>query len=699
MSAVDWPEGDATQSILEHIRHSELRRMTRQIFTDAQNLIDDHGYRLVVMAARRLPCLYQALVAGGMPQLTGATVITDRALGHLQPGEWSRVLVLDDSVILGSTLARLYDDIKAMPGVKDVATRAICLDLQEYAAYLTKHARVTALAKVSSEEVAEFSQDLVRLLFATSTPFFSDFPVSQRFDLPRDQWLRSLEDSRWRVADATAPLLQSSNRSALVLLPTAATTADILGGLPDALVKLIDFLKVRVYVEHTKLDERVRIRVVPICLFKPCSEDDIFSAAESLSKTIATSSSNKVLLQSSETTLRAMQYLTSLYVLHRVGRNLLGSKVYDANQDQLVDPVAESLSFGPCLNDVRDADRHIATLAARRHTPAPPLTRANNSPRPYPLLQEPKLQKLVWEQQEWLATIGLPPEPKRGEITKIGLGFSHAVISLFGYISENFERHQRKKIAALPSMAAYRKKFPRNSDARLLDMGFTVEELRGLLCLTHANREWAESSMTLALDIGNDLGVTVPVTSCDRVRKVWYRAFRLGETASLASVPFGEMRWGNQSQDEVTKSLKGGYPLKSFSTGIPSHPASWGEQVQGRKARTDELRKLVTRALPGRTRERFFGTVDYVQEGVSFIATLRSSEGAFAGQAEFDWAVLADDSREITEGCEVSWTRFERMEEGNRLRSSRVRILPEWEVSDAVVTATAKELAELIGVE
>lgn len=675
---------DLTQTI----RHKELRDATTRFFTNSQDLITNKGYDLVVMAARRLPCLYQALVDAGMSPLAGATVVSDRALGAMTPWRWRRVLILDDTVILGSTLARLRRRISAMPGVQEVVSRSICLDDKESAGYLVEEARITAEIKVSSADLADFSEDVVKLLFKAQTPFFTDFPVTKAVDFTKEEWLEAIHFPGWRVADVTAPLLGGAGTSALVLVPTAALARKLIAGLPEAAVRLLDLVKLRAYCTEVP-NEQVRVKIVPICLVKPAYCAEVEGALSALLETFGAPKLDDTQTMDETEHLRYFQYFASLYIVQRV--------VDILHAELPLEPLSRALLFGDRSQWASETEKALTEWSKLTHSDAARLQRVTAYPRPFPLMEKRALRRVLWEQQELLATVGLPSLPASGEVTKAGLAFTHAVASVFGYISQAYEMPERRRIAKLPSVDEYERLFASNGSSRLLDSGFSFDEIGTLMSLVATEDEWGRAAFSLALDIANDLGIIVPITSKDDVRGIVYRAYRLGETAFLAAVPFSVMQWGKKACDPLTQCLSAGYPLMSKNHPIDRHAETWGGLSPKGKHGTAELRRLVRRALPGRSSGRLEGTVVQEEWNSTFIVALRDSNGGDAGLREFEWHTLKGVDGETTiVNSDVTWTQFQRDDSGNILKSSAVRLRPRSTLDPDTAQATADEWVALL---
>lgn len=688
--------------VLSDISERALRDATVELFREAQARIDRGDVDLVVLTARRMPCLYQALVDGGMPPLVGAEVISSHALDMLNGWRWDKVLVLDDNIILGSTLATLTEELRSR-GARSWTTRAVCSDESQVAPYLLEAAHASSLVQATSQSVERYSEGVIRALYRRGRPLFSDFPISAEFSTESDLWIQFIGESGWRVAEVTAPLLENYERKALVKVPTRDQQGYLFAGLPQRVADLVEVSKLRCYV--TQRDAaRVSVRFVPICLMKPCDFDNLDQClAEVCGLCVHTEVRGWIETLETSAKYRLLQYLASAYMLFRasyLSHIDLGALAFALDRDSL------DLSFGASARMVSRLLEVLQERARIHHAPQPTSPLILDRPRPYGLLSKSDIQRLLWRQQELIARANVPAKPGEGEVTKVGLAFSHAVTSIFGYIGERYEKPQRKKLAELANLAEYQDTVGSSSKLRLLNAGFTLQELGELLTLTAAPEdEWSSAAITLALDVGNDLGIVVPITRLDEVRRIAYRCFRLGETSVLASIPLGlgGLEEGQGIEvDAFTRRLYRGYPLHSIVHSIQSLPEVCGGTSPREKPRQRQLKRVLVRfvkaALPGGPEERYSGSILDVHPDRFITARLRTLDGIDAGVMDLRWdAIDPEDVAVIGLDAEIVWTVFSRMEEGNRLVSSRVHVLPEWEPAPDTAELVSQQLFEIIG--
>ncbi|OBH94297.1 hypothetical protein A5678_04530 [Mycobacterium sp. E2733] len=713
--AAAW-RGDST---LRTVQDAELRHGTVELFEIARQMAKTGEVDVVVLAARRLACIYQLLVEHGMEPLSGCAVISDRYLDVPGDWPWRRVLVLDDSVILGTTLLRIYDDIKKRIGPKGfISCRAVCVDEDQRADYLLDAVNLKAMHSRPSDAVEAYSKQIVEALFAGGVPFFSDFPMTKKIALTSVEWEDHLFNDGWHVADVTPPLFDKDSRKAFSHIPADATIDHILCRIPVEVAALVESLKVRSYL-LARNPSGVTVKFVAIAMLAPCTPDELDTALTALSSLpeVKKSLDNAEPLWgewSPEAKHRLVQMYVATCLLDEALAFARGSA--EAKQWQF-DRLQSELYFGPGsslmlrLTDIALKNFRSRTTYEKGRPPQDNL----NRPRPSWLLEDEALLETLWESRELIAYTGTPEEPRPDEISRVGLIFGHAIASIFGYIHRRFEIPQRKEIQALGSLAKYRKAFPRNNGRRVLSQGITLRDLiDSLLPESVAGSSWSRALVSLGIDIGNDLGIIVPVTQYDHIRDVVYRAYRLGETAPLAMNPLPQAA-ADGDWDEYARTAELGFPLLNqevqraadiassemdgwssgwFGLPVPEAATRWlglaveqllpqlqhihlalgDARLNKRPELLDDLRRKVLEAVPGRVVLQLDGEVTKIEDDeftAQFIEPLNES----IRMATIPVSQLStNDQKALTDGSLVMWSVIQDNDSDKPQRISRVRV-------------------------
>lgn len=671
---------DVANNALAAVSDPELRTGVGRLFEDAQRLCRENSINLVVLTARRLACLYQLLVQHGMPELDGCEVVSDRFLDANPELDWAstRVLLLDDSVVVGTTLLRLHDELRSRAAV--VLCRSVCLDVDQQATYLLEDADFQPLHERSSQEVQTFSREVVVALFEHQVPFFSDFPVTRPVTFTTKAWRRYLRSPDWHVADVTAPLLERSDRQALAQIPTEEHIQRLLSRIVPSASALVDSFKVRLYARTT--DAGISVVFVPIAMLascKPAALDDALSEFAIAMRRTSERFEISWRRSSPVAKHRLVQIYLSACLLAEVWPRVHDTAIDAAPLSEgLLEPLPVSLyfGFGSMASAVTSAFGTV--IESYQSTPVDhfepsPQVRLDQ-PAPSLLLKEEPIQDVLWEARELIAAVGVPEQPSKGELTKVGLIFAHAVSSIFGFVNREYEEPQRAEIRALGSRAEYEKLFG-DGERRYLNQGFTMRELTSALIPDYmTGSPWSRSLVSLGLDAGNDLGIIVPVTRHDPKRDVVFRSYRLGETANLAGYPLSRAVH-SEDIDEFTATLNSGFPAFAVTARIAGR--RW--KITTRRAGApsfDALRVQILRTFPGRVVSRFDGIVTSVEDDY-FDAELLSPLLDDHRVARMKRNQITNSSRlPLKPGVSFAWSVFE-LEDGDaKNRTSRIRLRP-----------------------
>src|SRR5205823_5532103 len=114
----------------------------------------------------------------------------------------------------------------------------------------------------------------------------------------------------------------------------------------------------------------------------------------------------------------------------------------------------------------------------------------------------------------------------------------HHVLTVFGYVDHHLERPQQEEIRkrGYHAYVDYRRgQADEGIGERVLRQGISMYELVVyILPEVDASDPWESSVLSLAIDVGNDLGVVVPQTVTAEDRGTVLRHYRAGETAYMA---------------------------------------------------------------------------------------------------------------------------------------------------------------------
>ena len=667
----------------------------RDEFIDAMNhlqeRVESEKFDLVILCARRLPCLYQVLLESGHSGITGAgvQVVSDRFLDVACEWTWKNVLIVDDTVVLGTTLTALYDQVlervNTEAGGGSVSTFAVCLDTDRSATYLLDRINFDQQVKRGRPDTEAFSKAIVTTLFRNQRPFFSDFPVTGRITMDADRYARFAADDGYTVADVTSSLVAARNQGAYVQLPNPDTSRNLLTRLPVEVEALVSAFKLRSWVTRSDDEKQVDVTFVPLALLGGATEDDLDAAIVSLGAYLDAPELEKLRLDrlSGEAKHRLLQMFTSVFLLAAAMPADISAQLTKNNA--WVDDHYTRLYFGSKTAGARELFSRIIDLAPKavpepdRHTVA-----LIEQPRASELLEDNKLRELLWASRELLASTAVlenfTDRPVKGEMTKVGVVASHAISSLFGYISGRFEVGQQDDIRKLDNYERYRANYVDVPGARVLHQAFTMQELTDALIADNGQQaRWNRAIVSLGVDIGNDLGIVVPTTLTDHTLGVIYRAYRLGETAPLASQPLvmWDPRDGTDALDAFSRTIADGQPAlsKRVKFSLPDSLPAKDEPTESDSREVVTLVDLHRDAFPGRPVARFEGrVVTEVRDDDTFDAHLFASPTLTQSNLRLKLNQVPDDEVDLVGiGARFRWTVFERTRGTRKDRTSRVQ--------------------------
>ena len=639
---------------LKRIRNSDLRQGLGNLFAAAQDLVDAGEVDVVVLKARRLVCLYDVLIAHGMPELQRCELLSSR---YFDAGpsrrNWSdrNVLVLDDTVVVGTSLHALIEDLRKLQPAS-VRAKAICVDADQHAPFLTDGVLEMPVLSVPHAAIQDFALDIVATLFQHQVPYLSDFPVTRSMRFDHSLWASVLSDGPWWVADVTADSIAAPRQTAYSLLPREATD--------DGWVQSE---KVRAFAKESEDRAYVDVVFVPLGLLRPVHRMDLLDLVGAISSAVGIDLGGGT--WKPEALHRLAQMCASLHTLSRFWSALTSVSGHDGvlSVAQLQDLPAR-LYFGELWDSVQKAATLIldsgVSLAA--FLPSPERGLVADRPSPSRLLEYADVREALWAARELLDRSKLPKAPARGELTKIGVLFSHAILDAVGVVQTQHELPERARILECGSLEQYHAEFG-DGERRILNSGLTMAELAEHLLIDPVGAtRWDYALVMLGVDVGNDLGVVVPITSYDEKRDIAYRAYRIGEAADLVAQPVAA-RSAAWVDDHLLSAADDGWPFETVSLPIGADAP---------RGTLNELRNQVAALLPAPLLHRYDGVVTAIS-GPKIEVGVRDPVARLEAVStltieDFD----ADDRDQLRIGSRFTWIAWREVGTGRTVSERRV---------------------------
>ena len=658
---------------LRFVKDEAAREALLKVFQEARQITDtDPGRPVVVMlVSRRLACLYEMLVASGDIDRfdpAGFEVVSDRVL-DADRDNWAgrRAVLIDDVMNLGSSLTSRYDDLCDLIGDRSLITVLVALrDKGRSSPAFVRHLGIRSEAEGgplerSDEELDELARQLATCLYRSLMPYFTDFPFLKLIQVRSAVLDELLSTERWMVADVTAPI-SGEGQHAYTLLPTVDTEELIHSKAVAPAIALADLLKVRVYTAEPETGVHW-MRIVPIGVPGAVMPTQLDGALKALTDELHEIGDSGLRWSTWKPRAkhRLLQMYTSACVAAEFWCDLVeaGAMDEDFEQDHIEDGHLRSY-FGEDFKGVLDAFRHAVTLyqeaavtdrAAIERSPFEPESSLWGNP----LVRRTAylMGDLIKDANGRGGNSAEPAAPSPGKQARLGDHkiWVQRVLSVFGVIDTELEKRQAETLGGMSyeEYTRYRdgKDFQRLGP-RVMSQGVRLSELAAAVT-GDASRDdvWRRALPSLALDIGNDLGVAVPITTDNGDNQPVFRQYRSGEGAFLASKPHNLLR--NVTRENASSHLDD-LTVDAIPAGVTD--TDWA---------VDEAFR-VQKAIPGdRLLQRWVGRVTDVRSGsftANFVTTIGGEDHERATfQAEE--TLSKSDQEKLKKDALVEWLVYE----------------------------------------
>lgn len=550
---------------------------------------------IVVLVSRRLSCMYEMLQGAGYAELAEVTVVSDRALhGGVHLSSAQRVLLVDDAIILGTTLVDLYDSIVTKVGGDHSKVRVLvgCVDKDRHNPDFVAHLGLNdpdadrPMYK-SSDTMEQLALDIARCLYRAGRPYFTDFPLVSGLEISSETWERICATDRWYTVDVSAPrnfivdgtAPQQLEPRAITFIPSKSVELAVRAHGNSEAMRLVERMKVRAYASANSDQDTYIVNIVPIGIPGAAMAGRVEEVLSNVSKEIAADINLEWEDWDLEGQHRLLQMYTSSCVLAEFWNDLQDAGLEPELSSPFLDSAHLSCYFGDRdATAIRTAfDRTVQQYnkvaedfreAPYRAAPFDPRAGLNSEPEVIrcALTNSGMLKAAVLKGPELtLLQNAVPPAPPElGTCMTIDMVWVHRVLSTFGAIDHQLERPQEEQLREL-SYDEYKQYVAAGSygeiGPRVIKLGLTPTDLTTLIYRAVANPgPWAFEAVGLAIDVGNDLGIVVPSTVSEGPDGAVWRQYRSGEMAYAAAVPHAELFYDNGASaasrmDLLTKAL------------------------------------------------------------------------------------------------------------------------------------------------
>ena len=509
----------AQRHALRLINDDELRDATLNVFSQVAAACDSGD--LVVLAARRLTCIYQVLLESGMAALP-CEVVSDRVLDLSGSLAGRTVFVIDDSVIYGRTLDELLGRLNQMVGPSGhVRANVICVDEDRVLSGLLEGLNVVVSCRRSTVQTQRYSIDLARTMFANLVPYFTDFPVSAPLPIDATTYLGLHEIPGWSLVDTTSGVLAQPGISSYTFVADAEAQLRVRTLLGPSLGPFVSVIKLRAMVEYTSVGSRVRF--VPLGLLSPLRIADLGRLLAAVAdeihvhepKTGTDWETWDVKAQH-----RLLQMFCSVIVLREFWTSLKSRlPTFVDLTSSVINSSTVELNFGA---DRSDALRRCINAALKFTDPVDLGIPLASVDAPDSLVSvHSGITAALQLAKDYLSGEPIPSAPSSGHVLRTGDTVVQPFAGVFGLVSVLDRR-------AMDDARTSRDSAP---GVRWLNEGLSLKQLANVASLD----DEGDSAMrvSIAIDICNDLGMAVPTTHHDEPSGIVYRRYRVGENSFL----------------------------------------------------------------------------------------------------------------------------------------------------------------------
>lgn len=493
---------------------------------DFSNHLASLDVDIVMFMARKSYCLFDLLRSLGL-RTTQKPIVTDRMLDQdLDRLRGKTVALVDDTVILGTTLARAkakLEDAGARVQVHALAVNreTIGASIREYLdfAYVGMELSYEALATLCTNEVIA--------LGTFPRPYLVDFPLSQQVKLDSEGVGALLSGITWQAHNLSTDVQSESRAWIYTFLPLESERERLTTMLGIDVARCVDISKVRCF--GRLVGSVLRVTFVPLVTLRPLSTSGASGLAEHLVRLLGCQDSAAVqaLLsstRSSHARFRLSQYILSLVVGAAFFQHL-GSVGVSSSGTVFIDQEAH-IHFGPWS---RQALIELSEAAAELVVASRPSGIATSRPLFSPVALPERAA--TW-MEAFLSDTDAPNSRLRLSVDRsvdrteiVEIDMAEAFLAMF----ERYELPARAEakehgLAGLMELRAdqvdYRDR---------LENGIAWRPLAAHLAKIYriAASGVVRNTLSLSLDRLNDLGVAVPIVKCQD--GVVYRAYRHGE--------------------------------------------------------------------------------------------------------------------------------------------------------------------------
>jgi hypoxanthine phosphoribosyltransferase len=473
--------------------------------------------------ARKSLCLYDVLVKIGVPPVEKC-VVSDRILDmRLDPLNGKRVVLVDDTLIVGTTIAKTQAILENTARAK-VTTKVFCIDSDWYCKNLTIPDEVSL--RLNDARVMSFCSAEVRAMSLVPRPYLVDFPISTCVRLKQEDAEFLLSSTGWHGTRISTELQQRHGVDVLTYFPTDWMVYKLKKIFGDQIFACVDLLKVRLFAR--KYLDIYQIQIVPIVTLKPLYEQGVLQLLKQLCIRLApatgvdfTKLAHYAITPISQQ--RLAQYILSIALGHTFLNHLELS--IDKSIHKKFDDFEAARHYGPWLQEEISKINKAACEAFQPQKPLKPTAKIA-----LPKLFPKKVNRWSREMLALIARDRIVARKRAHVDTPPNLLGDFAGIFLKMYeVREIPAREEARRLGK-----AFFDKSQTTSARNRLESGIPWNRLVEWITRQYGVDQTAKvkNVLSIVLDICNDFGISVPITCVQD--GIVFRAYRHGEDVRFA---------------------------------------------------------------------------------------------------------------------------------------------------------------------
>jgi hypothetical protein len=298
------------------------------------NYIDSQKPDIIVLIARKAICLFDLFSHLGINRPQGE-IVSDRVLDlEVEYFRDKKVMVIDDTLILGTTLKSIKE--KLTNNNVDFQIAVFCVDKDNWQKELIIPDYIENY--YTSQKLLDFCIVLVRAFSLVSIPYLIDFPITNLNHLTRKEFekISNHED----LKSVKLSVNYNGNNELYTFLLDKNIKSKFYEKIGESFKIIIDVVKIRAFVSI--IDEtNLRIRLVPIVLLHDISGGTINEIFQKIISCSEKEESFQKLLVKPEIRLRFIQYYLSV----SLGKNFIENIANSGLQNHFIFKCSESINL------------------------------------------------------------------------------------------------------------------------------------------------------------------------------------------------------------------------------------------------------------------------------------------------------------------------------------------------------------------